>query len=311
MFLQKDIFLCHASEDKSDVVKPLVLSFEEAGISYWYDEAEIKWGDSITEKVNEGLRISRYVIVVLSESFMQKKWPQRELNSALNIEASSGDVRVLPLIAGTKEIKDQILSTYPILNDKSYLTWNNDTKAIIDALKNRLGKTDTDKSITEPEPKDTDYEIPLPKIQKKYTQREKDQFLKKSFAILQEYFKKALSKLQAQYKDIETDYTEIHNYKFVCTTYLHGDVSNKCKIWIGGPHSNDAIAYNEGDFNFDNDSSFNDWLSVCDDETGLGLKASGMSWNMQGNNKDHALSPEKASEYLWLRFTDHLKNIRK
>ncbi len=81
MTLQKDIFICHASEDKSDVVEPLVISLEKAGITYWYDEAEIKWGDSITEKVNEGLKISRYVIVVLSESFIQKNWPQRELNS--------------------------------------------------------------------------------------------------------------------------------------------------------------------------------------------------------------------------------------
>lgn len=307
MTSQRDIFICHASEDKSDVVMPLVISFKKAGISYWYDEADIKWGDSITEEVNEGLKISRYVIVVLSESFMQKNWPKRELNAALNVEASSGSVRVLPLIAGTTETKNKILRTYPILNDKSYLTWNNDTNAIINALKSRLGKTNTVKNLTELEPKDTDYEIPLPKIQKKYTQMEKDKFLKSSFAILQEYFQKALSRLQDQCNDIATDYAEIHNYKFVCTIYLHGDVSNKCKIWIGGPHSDDSIAYYEGTFNFDNDSSISDWLSVCDDETDLGLKVSGMSWSMQGNNKDHALPPEKAAEYLWLRFTEHLK----
>ena len=306
---QRDIFICHASEDKAEVVRPLITSFKEAGITYWYDEAEIKWGDSITEKVNEGLKISRYVIVVLSESFMQKNWPQRELNAALNIEASSGNVRVLPLIAGSTEIKNQIIETYPILNDKSNLTWNNDTNAIINALESRLEKTNTFENTTEPERKDTEYEIPLPKIQRKYTQMEKDKFLKSSFTILQEYFQKALSSLQDQYKDIATDYTEIHNYKFVCTVYLHGDISNKCKIWIGGLYPEDTIAYYEGTFDFDNDSSMSDWLSVCDDETDLGLKASGMSWSMQGNNKDSALSPEKAAEYLWLRFTEHLKNI--
>lgn len=304
---QKDIFICHASEDKSDVVRPLVLSFEQAGISYWYDEAEIKWGDSITQKVNEGLRISRYVIVVLSESFMRKKWPQRELNSALNIEASSGDVRVLPLLAGTDEIIKYIISTYPIINDKSYLTWNYDTDAIIDALKTRLEKTDIYINKTESEPQNTDYDIPLPKVRRKYTQRDKDQFLKSSFAVLRAYFQKALSKLQAQYNDIETDFTEIHNFKFVCTIYLHGEVANKCKIWVGGPHSNDTIAYSEGDFSFDNDSSYNDWLDVCDDGIDLGLKASGFSWARQGNEKDQPLSPEKSAEYLWLRFTDHLK----
>ncbi len=102
---RKDIFICHASEDKRDVVRPLVHAMDKAGISYWYDEVKVRWGDSITEKVNEGLRTSRYVIVVLSESFISKNWPQRELNSVLNIEASSGEVRVLPLIAGSSEIR--------------------------------------------------------------------------------------------------------------------------------------------------------------------------------------------------------------
>ncbi len=312
MFAQKDIFICHASEDKPDVVRPLVLSFEKEGISYWYDEAEIKWGDSITQKVNEGLRVSRYVIVVLSESFMRKNWPQRELNSALNIEASSGDVRVLPLLAGTNETKQHIINTYPILNDKSYLTWNYDTDAIINALKTRLAKTNTslNKTESEPEPQNTDYQIPLPKVRRKFTQRDKDQFLKASFAILKAYFQKALSKLQSQYDDIETDFTEIHNFKFVCTIYLHGDVANKCKIWVGGPLSNDTIAYHEGDFSFENDSSYNDWLDVCDEGIDLGLKASGFSWGKQGNEKDQLLSPEKAAEYLWLRFTDLLNFIR-
>ncbi len=73
----RDIFICHATEDKDDVVRPMAEAFSQAGISCWYDEAEIKWGDSITQKVNEGLHISRYVIVVLSSAFMAKKWPQR------------------------------------------------------------------------------------------------------------------------------------------------------------------------------------------------------------------------------------------
>src|SRR4030065_1402317 len=96
----KDVFICHASEDKPKIVKPLVAAFEREGISCWYDEAEVKWGESIPEKINEGLKISRYVIVVISKSFLSKNWPKRELNSALSIEASTGKERVLPLVVG-------------------------------------------------------------------------------------------------------------------------------------------------------------------------------------------------------------------
>jgi hypothetical protein len=55
----RDVFICHASENKDDVVRPLVQALSEAGVSCWYDEAEIQWGDSITPKVNEGLTSSK------------------------------------------------------------------------------------------------------------------------------------------------------------------------------------------------------------------------------------------------------------
>ena len=83
--MYRDVFLCHAREDRAPVVRPLATALEQAGISCWYDEAEIRWGDSITQKVNDGLGISRYVIVVLSTAFLEKPWPRRELHAALNI----------------------------------------------------------------------------------------------------------------------------------------------------------------------------------------------------------------------------------
>jgi hypothetical protein len=98
--MKRDVFLCHAGEDKRNVVIPLAEAMENQGVKCWVDEGEIKWGDSITQKVNEGLRISQYVIVVLSESFLGKHWPERELYAALNIEASTGKVKVLPLLVG-------------------------------------------------------------------------------------------------------------------------------------------------------------------------------------------------------------------
>jgi len=66
----RDIFICHAAEDKNTIVEPLVHALQQAGISYWYDKAEIKWGDSITQQINEGLSSSRFVVVILSNNFM-------------------------------------------------------------------------------------------------------------------------------------------------------------------------------------------------------------------------------------------------
>jgi hypothetical protein len=141
--VQKDIFLCHSSEDKEEVVKPIFEACNQAEISCWYDEAEIKWGDSITQKVNEGLRISQYVIVVFSTAFIEKNWPKRELNSVLNLEASTGEVKVLPLLVGTEQEKSAILAGFPLLNDKRYLPWDGDLRKIVEALLSRLGRLST------------------------------------------------------------------------------------------------------------------------------------------------------------------------
>jgi hypothetical protein len=257
----KDVFICHASEDKSDIIKPLVAAFKRESISYWYDKAEIKWGDSIIEKVNDGLRISRYVIVVISKSFLSKNWPKRELNSALNIEASTGKVRVLPLIVGTGEVKRDIFQKYPLLNDKFYLTWENDTQKICDILKDRLGRTNKIHKDDDSVMKEPDYDIPIPKISKEFSQLDKDRFIRNSFDIIRKYFKKALDKLKEQYSNLDSELVEISNFKFVCSIYRNGGLLNKCKIWIGGPLSEDSIAYSEGSSGYENDSSFNDWLT--------------------------------------------------
>jgi hypothetical protein len=225
----RDIFICHASEDKKGIVRPIVQALTEAGISVWYDEAEIKWGDSVTQKVNQGLKISRFVIVVLSASFVKKNWPQRELNAALNIEASTGEVKVLPLLVGSEEEKKEILERYPLLNDKKYLPWNGDLQKIVEALIDRLSKTENIKKREYKLPP-SGPRIPLPKIKKTFTQREKDQFLKNAFFTIKEYFKEALFQLQTSYKWIETDFQEIHNFKFISKIYVNGEIKSQCKI---------------------------------------------------------------------------------
>src|SRR4051812_19286318 len=99
---KRDIFLCHASADKEKLVRPLYEELKAAGISLWYDEAEIKWGESLVEKVQNGLNISRYVMVCLTPSFASPggKWRTEELNIALSLQVESGRVRVLPLVCG-------------------------------------------------------------------------------------------------------------------------------------------------------------------------------------------------------------------
>ena len=62
----------------------------------WLDAAEIRLGDSIRSKIDEGLSSSRFGIVVLSLKFWSMNWPARELNALFAIE-QEGQHAILPV----------------------------------------------------------------------------------------------------------------------------------------------------------------------------------------------------------------------
>jgi TIR domain-containing protein len=109
---RQDLFISHASEDKSRYVEPLANAFHRKRITYWMDSVEIRWGDSFPLLINEGLRKSRYVLVCLSSNFLKRPWPEAELASALAIQNATGEKRLLPLILNSKAL---VLETYPLL----------------------------------------------------------------------------------------------------------------------------------------------------------------------------------------------------
>lgn len=85
-----DVFISYASEDKQDFVDPLVEKLQNSGIRVWYDTLEMQWGKSLREQIDNGIKRSKFAILVLSKNFFAKKWPQRELDGILAKESISG-----------------------------------------------------------------------------------------------------------------------------------------------------------------------------------------------------------------------------
>jgi len=129
-----DVFISHASEDKESIVEPLVQTLKENGILCWYDKDNIDWGDSLIDSINNGLKNSRYVIVILSENFI-KGFAKAELNSMLSMEYLNGQKKVLPLIVGNEQV---CIDELPLLRDKKYIVWNKKSSIVIYELKKVL-----------------------------------------------------------------------------------------------------------------------------------------------------------------------------
>ena len=91
-----DVFISHASEDKEEVVRPLAHALRDGGLAVWYDEFELRIGDSLRRKIDHGLANSRFGVVVLSRAFFSKGWTNYELDGLVT-RAVGGDQVLLPI----------------------------------------------------------------------------------------------------------------------------------------------------------------------------------------------------------------------
>lgn len=92
------IFISHTGRDKP-FVRRLRDDLLEHGVPrVWVDEAEIDIGDSLIGKIEEGIKVSRYIAVVISKQSVNAPWVKRELDVAMNREIERGEVVVLPLL---------------------------------------------------------------------------------------------------------------------------------------------------------------------------------------------------------------------
>jgi hypothetical protein len=121
--LDFDVFVSHASEDKERFVRPLVSALDEAHLSVWFDENELRPGDSLIQAVEKGLARSRFAIVVLSPAFFAKRWPRTELDALASRELATGDSVLLPIwldvdADAVREYSPLLANRYAIIGER-------------------------------------------------------------------------------------------------------------------------------------------------------------------------------------------------
>lgn len=119
-----DFFICHASEDKDRIVRPLDKELSKSA-KVFVDEKYIRLGDSFIEKINHALGRSKHVIAVISTNSCAKHWPLRELNNVLAMEATKGQ-KLVPVMVGTDREVEDFLDRIPLISERLYHRWNSD-----------------------------------------------------------------------------------------------------------------------------------------------------------------------------------------
>jgi HEAT repeat protein len=119
-----DVFISHSSKDKA-VLRPLAEQLRKDGLKVWYDEWEIKPGDSIFAKIEEGLEHSRILILCMSSNAFGSDWAQLETGTFRFRDPLNKERRFIPLLLDNSKIIGSIsqflyIDYRPDVRDREY-----------------------------------------------------------------------------------------------------------------------------------------------------------------------------------------------
>lgn len=110
-----DVFISHASEDKDTVARPLRDALTKLGVTVWLDEAQMRIGHSLRREIDDGIRSSRFGVVILSDSFFHKGWTNHELDGLVT-RTVAGEQSLLPIWHDLTA--NEVMAYSPSLADK-------------------------------------------------------------------------------------------------------------------------------------------------------------------------------------------------
>lgn len=119
----KDIFLCHAWEDRKTTAKNLTDLLVENGTSVWFSENEVLLGTNLLREIDKGLAASRVGIVLVTTSFLKRIQgngiADKELSALLSRD------QLIPVLDGVTF--EELFDVSPLLASRSGLNTSEET----------------------------------------------------------------------------------------------------------------------------------------------------------------------------------------
>lgn len=91
-----DAFVSHNSADK-EVARRLGAHLRLVGVNVWFDEWEVRAGDSLIGKVDEALASVDTVVLIWSENARRSEWVRAEFETAIARAIDDDSCRIIPM----------------------------------------------------------------------------------------------------------------------------------------------------------------------------------------------------------------------
>jgi hypothetical protein len=139
-----------------------------------------------------------------------------------------------------------------------------------------------------------------------FTEKDRGDFARNAFEFTTRFFENSLEELSRRNPGLEGRFRRIDANRFTAVAYRSGHAAARCTIFFGGLAGRGTeIGYSSNDSGATN--SFNESLSVAEDEQSLYLKPLGMRSIFGGQQPNAKLSEEGAAELLWSLFIEPLQ----
>lgn len=123
----RDIFLCHAWDDRQKDALELYDLLSARGVSVWFSEKDIPLGSSFMREIDKGLAKSRVGIVLVTPALLRRLptggVADRELSALLATD------QLVPVVHNTTYA--ELLNVSPLLASRNGLSTGEDTLAVV------------------------------------------------------------------------------------------------------------------------------------------------------------------------------------
>jgi TIR domain len=306
------VFISYSHKDeelRNQLEVQLAMLKRQGLIETWHDRRMLA-GDHLDWTISAELDAADVVLLLVSPDFLASDYCYKiEKGRALE-RHREGTARLVSVVLRPCDWTHTDLANYLVTptDGRAITTWPNQDEAFLDVAKSIRRAIEEIGAVKEPsdvheyieieEVEATTDELPRSsnlRLQKEFTEADKDRFLVDAFEYMDRFFQGSLSELEARIQGIQTRYRKVDGNTFTATIYRDGTKTAACSIRFGGMVGN-GITYSNGDEAPAN--SMNESMSVESDDQKLFLRPTGMPHF--GLPTDHnSLSKDGAAEYYW------------
>ena len=125
----RDLFLCHAWDDRGGAAKELHDMLVSRGVSVWFSEKDVALGTPLLREIDKGLAKSRVGIVLVTAAFLRRIQGQSIADKELSVLLSRD--QLIPIVHGITY--EDLRDVSPMLASRSGLSTGENIMADIAA----------------------------------------------------------------------------------------------------------------------------------------------------------------------------------